>query len=90
MPGLIESIEYTAAKKKLCDEDGRYDDMFDAAEWELQCTVGSFDAFPVINGGPLRFHRSGRVIVVFGHEVNGGEDKVLLIDGWAGSLPGEF
>ena len=88
MPGLIESLDYTAAKKKISTAP-RMADLIDAIETALLNST-TFDRFPLekmTSKGPVRSHQlptgTGQsVVVIFAFEGSGGETKVLLLEVW--------
>lgn len=64
------------------------DHVIDAAEWELQHST-TFKRFPLVRDtpkGPVRHYQASalipKLVMVFGFEVAGGEEKVLLLDVW--------
>ena len=90
MPGLIESPPYTTSKAELCAQHQRMDDAFDGAEWELQ-NATDFEGYQLIRNtslGPVRTIQveatltTPGVVIVFGFERAGGEEKVLLLEAW--------
>ena len=88
MPGLIESHEFRDAKATLSLECERLDELFDAMEWRLLNTM-EFDEFHLVEEttrGPVYAYQVSTVspglVVVFGFESHGGEQKALLLDAW--------
>lgn len=92
MPGLIHSEGYEADVAALVAANGFAHDVIDAIEWGLTRTT-DFSTFELMHDqakpplvGAIRvtvFIPMGPfpgVLVVFGFEVNGGEEKIVLLN----------